>query len=238
MSEQVASQIVGMISAGKWKPGEKLPSEAELCRVLHVGRSTLREALKMLSFVEIVQMRVGDGTYVAQSYKKFLEGVFGSHLLEMEKTVLDLYEARLVLEPEVAALCAVNATDEDLRNLEDLVKQMQAHTQLSEERFLELEMSFHMGIAVAARNQVLAYIYQNVRGLIAEFIRRTQEKPTSREHAYMSHVEILNALKERKPDTVRKIMRKHVLRSKERLALHLAASADNLQPEEAISARG
>jgi GntR family transcriptional repressor for pyruvate dehydrogenase complex len=238
LSEQVALQIIGMISAGKWRPGDKLPSEAELCKALHVGRSTLREALKSLSFAGLVRMRAGEGTYVAQGYRSFLQGIFTHSVLEMEKTVFALYEARLVLEGELAAFCAERATDEDLQKLEELVTQMQAHAEISEERFLELELSFHSGIAAASKNHVLANVFENVREHVAEFVRKTHEMPNSRERAYANHAEILNALKDRNPEKARRLMREHVRRSKEAFELLFEASREQPRPQELTMARG
>ncbi len=238
LSEQVALQIIGMISAGKWKPGDKLPTEAELCKVLHVGRSTLREALKSLSFVGLVRMRAGEGTYVAQGYRSFLEGIFTPSVTELEKTVLALYEARLVLEGELAAFCAERATDEDLQNLEELVTEMQAHAQISAERFLELDLSFHSAIAAASKNQVLAHVYQIIRGHVAEFVRKTHEMPNSRERAYASHAEILNTIKDRNQEKARRLMREHVRRSKEAFELLFEASREQPRPQEVTMAPG
>ena len=226
LSEQVALQIIGMISAGKWKPGDKLPSEAELCKELHVGRSTLREALKSLSFAGLLRMRAGEGTYIAQGYRSFLQRIFTPSVLEMEKTVFALYEARLLLEGELAAFCAERATDEDLQKLEEIVKQMQAHAEATEDGFLELDLSFHSGIAAASKNSVLAHVFENVLEHAAEFVRKTHEMPNSRERAYTSHAEILNAIKDRNPERARRLMREHVRVSKEAFELLFEASRE------------
>ncbi len=238
LSEQVALQIIGMISAGKWKPGDRLPSEAELCKALHVGRSTLREALKSLSFTGLVRMRAGEGTYVAQGYKSFPAEIFTPSTLEMEKTVSALCEARLVLEGELAAFCAERATEEDLQNLEDLLAQMQAHAQLSGDSFLELDLGFHSRIALASRNGVLANLFQTVRDHLVEFVRKGQRMPNSRERAYISHAEILSALKDRNAEKARRLMREHVRRSKEAFELLFEASREQAKPQEVTAAHG
>jgi len=66
LSEQVAKQLAARITAGDWQPGEKLPSEAELCKAFHVGRSSLREALTSLAFIGLIRVRAGGGSYVAE----------------------------------------------------------------------------------------------------------------------------------------------------------------------------
>ena len=73
VGEQVALQLAGMIREGRWRTGDKLPPEGELCRALGIGRSTLREALKSLAFIGMVRMRAGDGTYVLKPTQKRLQ---------------------------------------------------------------------------------------------------------------------------------------------------------------------
>ncbi len=237
LSEQVAMQIVGMISSGKWKPGEKVPSEAQLCEVFRVGRSTLREALKSLSFVGIVHMRPGGGTYVAVGSSKFLEHTLSPHLLKMERMVSDVSEARLVLEPDLAALCAQRVTDAELAHLADLSKEMEIYTQVGGERLLELDVEFHASIAAASKNQVLMHTYSTLRSLVSRYIGKTQEVPGARELALQHHRALVQAFKERNPRKARRLMREHLRVSQRRYELLIETSkskpeaASENQPE-------
>src|SRR5438270_13326924 len=117
LSEQVALQLVEMISENRWKPSEKLPPELELCQTLNVGRSTLREALKSLAFIGMVRMRPGDGTYVAEPARGLLDRIFAKGLLKSEKDLSDVCETRLILETELAALAAERGTAEEIAEL-------------------------------------------------------------------------------------------------------------------------
>ena len=87
LSEQVAKQLASEIESGRWKPGEKLPSEADLCRVFNVGRSSLREALKSLSFIGLISIRAGGGSYVADERSKYIDRPF-----PVSYTHLDVYK--------------------------------------------------------------------------------------------------------------------------------------------------
>ena len=108
LSEQVALQLASELESKRWKPGEKLPSEAELCKVFNVGRSTLREALKSLSFIGLIRMRAGGGSYVAEQRSRYMDGpLLGKGVLNTKKDVNDLSEARLLLETEVASSTSV-----------------------------------------------------------------------------------------------------------------------------------
>ena len=120
LGEQVALHLAEMISEAHWAPGKKLPPEAELCESLHVGRSTLREALKSLAFVGMVRMRAGDGTYVAEGSGRILDRVMAKGLLKTEKDLTDVCETRVLLETELAALAAKRATAQDRKRLRAL----------------------------------------------------------------------------------------------------------------------
>jgi GntR family transcriptional repressor for pyruvate dehydrogenase complex len=210
LSQQVATQIAGMISAGRWKPGEKLPSEAALCQTFHVGRSTLREALKSLAFIGLVRMKAGEGTYVADGSTKFLENAFAQGLLTTEKDIEDLCETRLLLETELVALCAQRASDSDLQKIAALVEAMQESLSQGEEAFLPLDVQFHIAIADASQNQVLAQLLRTIRELLREVVMKSQKVPGARELAYAQHREILEALKQRNPRKARVAMREHL----------------------------
>ena len=211
LSEQVATQIVSAISTGRWKPGDRLPSESELCLALHIGRLTLREALKSLAFVGVVHMRAGDGTYVADGPSKFLDRVFTHGLLNTEKDVDDLWETRMVLETELAALCAERATDSDRADLHRLIGQMKEVTGPGrEEQFLALDLQFHLSIAAYSKNQVLAQLLRTIRELLRELIMKSLQVPGNLELAYAEHLAILEALEQRNPSNARKAMRHHL----------------------------
>jgi len=208
LSEQVADQIADMIAARHWKPGEKLPSEAELCKVFGVSRPSLREALKSLAFVGLVEMRTGQGTFVAAGPGKFLDRLCTHGLLTNDESVEDLTAARLALEGELAALCAQRASREQLQSLETLVERIRVCT--DRETFLQLDLDFHLAIAAYARSQILARLLRAIRGLLQEVIRKSAQLPGDQVLTYEQHLRILRALKEGNSRDARKAMRKHI----------------------------
>lgn len=210
LSEQVAMQIAEMISAGKWKAGEKFPSEAEFCNALGVSRSTVREALKSLSFVGLVKMRTGKGTYLAGSPPRFLYRILANGLLSSERDICDLTDSRIALETELVALCVQRATDEDLRVIEQIVRQMEKVVHQNEEGFLELDLKFHLAIATYSKNRILAPLLGTIRSLLQEVIRKTAETPGNRVSTCADHKKILDALKARNRRKARSAMRKHL----------------------------
>ena len=210
MSEQVATQIAAMVSAGYWKPGEKLPPESELCETFHIGRSTLREALKSLAFIGMVRMRAGEGTYVAGGASKFLEHVFAQGLLTNERDVTDLCETRILLETELAALCAERASNHQIESIAAIVREMGSSIDAGGANFLNLDLEFHLCIAEHSQNKVLQQIFRTIRGLLQEVIKKSQQVQGNVGLAYEQHRKILEALQERDPRKARAAMRDHL----------------------------
>ncbi|MBV9223855.1 MAG: FadR family transcriptional regulator [Acidobacteriaceae bacterium] len=210
LGEQVAAQIAEMISERRWKVGEKLPSETELCGDLHVGRSTLREALKSLAFAGLVRMRAGDGTYVAEPSRGVLDRIFAKGFLKTEKDLADVWETRLVLETELAALAAERATDNDITRLGELITQGEERLTGDRQSFSDLDLDFHLAVANCSQNKLLPRLLMDVRGLLAEWITKSQELPGMRENAQEQHKRIYKSIVRRDPEKARKEMKAHL----------------------------
>jgi len=211
LSEQVALQLAAEVAAKRWQPGDKLPSEAELCRAFNVGRSTLREALKSLAFVGIIRMRAGGGSYVAERPSKYVNRpLLARGLLNTEKDVNDLSEARLVLETELASLCARRVTRRELATLEDLTRKMKVAKDEDRAKFQQLDLEFHLSIAASSKNEVLAELLGHIRGALQELIRKSLVLPNGMNLACKHHEKILAALKQRNSAAARKAIRAHL----------------------------
>jgi len=212
LSEQVAMQLAGELQAKRWGPGEKLPSEAELCKAFNVGRSTLREALKSLSFIGMIRMRAGGGSYVADQPSRYMESspLLARGLLTTEKEVNDLCEARLVIETEVAGLCAERATAHEFKQIEKVLREMKAAMEAGGAGFSDLDLNFHLAIAEAGKNEVFIGLIKHLREGLEEMIVKSVLLPAGMELAYEQHRALLDALKQRDPGKARKAMRIHL----------------------------
>jgi GntR family transcriptional repressor for pyruvate dehydrogenase complex len=210
LGEQVAAQLSDQISEGRWKPGEKLPSESELCFALNIGRSTLREALKSLAFVGMVQMRPGEGTYVIEGSGLLIERIMARGLLKTEKELQDVVEARLVLEAETAALAAERAEPADLEQLDALMSEMKQSIVGQGRPYVDLDVEFHLAIARCAKNQMLYELLSPIRGVLKEWISKSQELPGIQQNAHRQHAVILSAVRKREPEKARHAMRTHL----------------------------
>jgi len=210
LGQQVATQLATMVTSGKWRLGERLPSEMELCKILHVGRSTLREALKSLAFVGLIEMRHGEGTFVAAENKLLLDRILAKGLIRNEKTIADVCEARIVLETELAALSAVRITKPEIAGLQSLIDQMGGKLEAVDTSFEDLDLEFHLRIAACAKNPILQQLMHPLRDLVFEWIVKSQQFPGLRLNAHQQHQAILQALTLGKPDKARKAMREHL----------------------------
>lgn len=210
LGEQVAIQIAGIISEGRWKPGEKLPSEMELCGVLKIGRSTLREALKSLAFIGMVRMRPGDGTYVTEPARGLLDRILAKGLLKTEKDLADVCETRMVVETELAALAAERGTSEDLEFLANLVTKGGESLAGDRSGYSEVDLDFHLAVARCSHNKLLAMLLADVRGLLAEWIKKSQELPGLMENAQEQHGRIFKAISDHDASAARREMRAHL----------------------------
>lgn len=206
----MAKQLAARITAGDWKAGEKLPSEAELCKAFHVGRSSLREALTSLAFIGLIRVRAGGGSYVAdQPSAYYTSSWLSTGTLNNEKALAEFIEARLVLEGELAGLCAERITQEELDAMVELVEKMKQHSDNADE-FWKLDLAFHLSLGVAAKNDVLNNILKNVREQMRDLISKSLLLREGMEQAVGQHLKVLEALRQRNPAKARDAMRQHL----------------------------
>ena len=210
LGEQVALQLAETIDTGHWKPGQKLPSEAELCQAMGVGRSTIREALKSLAFAGMVRMRAGGGTYVLDGPNQLLKGVLRDGELHSGRDLRDICESRLILETALAALCAERASRAELKKLDKIVERMRSHLNDAGKRFMELDLDFHMAVAGACRNRILTKVLNEIRRALHAWMEKSPESPGSRERALAHHQRILEALQQRDSAKAERAMRRHL----------------------------
>src|SRR5262249_13042469 len=152
--EQVAEQIQRLIASGALSPGDRLPPERELAAKFGVGRSSLRDAIRTLEVMGIVESRHGSGTGVRDLSTDSLVVPLASVLAHKRELVAELLDVRRMIEPALAARAAANATEEELSRLEDILRR-QAEKVRRGEPSIEEDSEFHYAIALAARNTVV-----------------------------------------------------------------------------------
>jgi GntR family transcriptional repressor for pyruvate dehydrogenase complex len=212
IAESIAGELLSLIREKELQPGDKLPPERELATMMHVSRHTLREALRALAIMNVIDVRQGDGTYIAslepQSMVEFLGFVFALD----DSTFLQLLEARKAVEANIAALAAERISDQELAELDELVAAtpVQVESAADQEAFLRTDIEFHRTIALAARNPILSRFMDSIGELSLAGRRRTIEIPGVPPRSLRDHQAILQALKRRDPVAAQGAMLGHL----------------------------
>lgn len=205
--ENVLHQIRNAISAGRFRSGDRLPSEFELMKELNVSRNSLREAMKILSAIGIVEIRRGDGTYICSEIKpSFIDSVAYSVLLE-SSSAEELIEFRQTLDEDVLHLAVRRATEEDIRQLQEYVNQMRAKFNDGEiGAAAKFDYQFHQYMAKCTRNRLLERMVLGVYNLFERSIEkniRTEELFAS---ADQHHQAMLDCIKQRDESKVEEVI--------------------------------
>ena len=209
ISDEIVDQIMGLISRGDLKPGQRLPSERELCLRFGSGRSSLREALRCLSIVGVLNARVGEGTSVAADGGKFLGKILEWRLITEQHDIENLMEVRAGLEVLSAASAARTSTVEDLAALETLLSKMNQFKD-DHKRFAALDVEFHLAIAKASGNPLLSDMISMIRGQLVKGLSRVLMLPTALSLSYREHVRIVQCIREHNPEAASEAMGSHI----------------------------
>ncbi|MBQ1484351.1 MAG: FadR family transcriptional regulator, partial [Clostridia bacterium] len=194
----------------KYKAGDKLPNEKELADELGVSRNTLRAAVQQLVGQGVLKIRRGRGTYVASGSDA--TNPFGFDQIHVTQMKLrDLYELRIMLEPELAATAASRATEEDLATITEIGEKLQHH-ELEDQDDFEGNHLFHMAIVRASHNEFGIRIFEIIFSTLRELVLAGKISQ-SIDDFYLDHQLIMDYLKRRDAEGARLAMRMHLLNS-------------------------
>lgn len=221
--EQAVDQIRNLIRSGELEPGEKLPTEMELGRLLDVGRSSVREALRVLEAEGLVEVRRGSGTYVSTAQKlSNHNGELAQWLHNREQTLEQVLEVRESIEGLTAALAASRASKEQLEKMSALVsefnqkiKDINEDTSFSENLFDELarlDAAFHLEISNASGNDIAAEIINHILPAFNQSNKTVIYLYRKALLADKEHLRILQAIQAGDKDLAEKTMRQHIQR--------------------------
>lgn len=200
LSQRTAETLKKMIvEEHKYNYGEKLPNENELSQELGVSRSTLREAIKTLISNGVLVVKRGKGTFVAEKIDQYSQDVDVNDFLNKKVTLRDLYETRLIFEPEAAALACKRATDEEIQEILRLGEICQAELKKDPRgaKRIESESAFHGAILKASHNEFLGHFLPILTNTIRKTIELNFNLDVIAEEAYKDHIMIMNFLKSR-----------------------------------------
>lgn len=209
LTADICRKMVSQLIRGAWAEGEKIPAERELCLKLGVGRASLREALKALEIMGMIETRLGDGTYVCKRSEFFSRPLLWAIASSSEADARELIEARTVIEVELAGLAAEHATSEDLKQIGEHLDRMEKAKKNPTE-FVRADVDFHLAIGRAAANGILMNALHLIRNLLHQWIMTAVGARGVADKACDQHRRVLAAIKSKDRAAARKEMRRHL----------------------------
>ncbi|MFI0941965.1 FadR/GntR family transcriptional regulator [Streptomyces sp. NPDC021020] len=210
VTDEAIEKIKEMIVSGALRPGDRLPKESELAAELGLSRNSLREAVRALSLIRILDVRQGDGTYVTSlDPQLLLEALSFVVDFHRDDTVLEFLAVRRILEPAATAMAAISIPEDELDALQGKLDALGA--QPSVEELVASDLEFHRGIVAASGNSVLCSLLDGLSGPTTRarvWRGLTQEDAVSR--TLLEHQAILGALRDRDAEAARSWATVHI----------------------------
>jgi DNA-binding FadR family transcriptional regulator len=222
LTDEAIEKIKQMILSGRIRPGEKLPREADLAAELGLSRNSLREAVKALSLINVLDVRQGDGTYATSLQPSLLLEAL-SFIVDFHRddTVLEFLAVRRILEPAAAAMAALEMREEDRAKLGDILSSVDVNSPVDD--FVAADLEFHRTIAVGSGNSVLASLVDNMSMPTARArVWRGMTEPHALEKTLGEHRAIYDAIISRDQDLARSWASIHIAGIESWLRLALA----------------
>ena len=221
IADEIVSRLIRMILDERLRPGDRLPSEHELASRLAVGRSSLREAVKTLRAMGIVDVVNGNGMFVGEGGASMGSKPLSWGLLMREGGPRELIDARRLVEAELASLAALRADAEEIDEMGRLA--VTRVVPLDAEAFSRAAVAFHLAVARAARNTVLSYFMEGIQHILRAWIIDTYEAdPQESVRVPDEHVPIYEAIRAHDAAGAREAMAAHVDEAGARLLLMLS----------------
>lgn len=210
--EQVAEEIYEFINQNRMKFGDRLPNEINLAKKFNVGRSTIREAIKLLASRNIIESIWGSGTYVRELLMPELDPLNLRYTKDKLSLAMDLVNLRLILEPGVAELAAYNATEEEILKIQSLCNIVEDKIE-NDLYYIQDDINFHTYIAKCSKNKVVEQIIYIIETAVLMFVNLTHK--CLMPETIATHRAIANAIAERDPIGARSAMSMHIAYNRE-----------------------
>ena len=210
--EDIVQQIKTLIEDGKFKQNDQLPSERDLSETFRVARTTVREAIRTLEAMKLLQSRQGDGTYVLASSEESLARPLATALFKEKDDIRDIFYIRKIIEPHVAMLAAENATPQEIEKMEEVLQKQEVCIERNES-IIETDSAFHKLMVKAASNGVIERIIVVVIDLLKQSHEKYLTVDGNNERAISSlegHHRVLSAVKKGDVDAAQNSMLEHL----------------------------
>lgn len=200
--DQALEQLRLRISQGVWAIGERLPTEPELAAELGISRNTVREAMRVLAFSGLIEIRQGDGSYL-----RSMTDPLGAMRALSHCTLEQAQETRQILEVEAVGLAAVRRTEADLTALHEALKASAVLYHGDLEAYISADLLFHKRLVDAAHNPALSELYQYFSAIVGAQLRQTLNISPRRQAVFDLHIALLEAVEHQDPERAKSLCR-------------------------------
>jgi GntR family transcriptional regulator, transcriptional repressor for pyruvate dehydrogenase complex len=207
--EDIVTQILQLMGDGNLTAGSRLPSERELAGRLGVSRPSVREALRQLELMRVIESRRGSGAFVKEVSDEDLVQPLALLLRGRKHLLDDVLETRRVIEPHIARLAAEKASPSEVTLLDDLVQRQRAKVHAGR-MAIEEDTSFHHGLARASGNRVLLLLVESCMDLLRESRKLNLQSPERARRSVEGHAALLQAIRTRDADGAFAAMNRHL----------------------------
>jgi GntR family transcriptional regulator, transcriptional repressor for pyruvate dehydrogenase complex len=222
LPQEIVKAVTDLIMKRVWKPGDLIPSEKELAIRFQVGRSTIREAVKSLVVLGVLEARAGEGSFVREPTSELLSGGFRWGLLLSEGNLDDFVDVRVLIEVECARRAAANRTDDLVSQLNATIEDMRAEP-MDHSAFMDSDTRFHLGIAHAARNPIFETVGSTIQSIVRIWYPKTYYIPETKGRTIAEHRAIAAGVASGDVDAAGEAMRAHLVAAGQRLRTLLPA---------------
>jgi GntR family transcriptional repressor for pyruvate dehydrogenase complex len=211
LSDEVYNQIVSLISSGKLKPGDKIPSERDLAADLGISRQSVREALNRAEVMGLIDVRQGEGSFILSSINKSLKPPLTIIIEKEAERIFEFIEIRKLIEGWCAEKAASEATSEDLKNMEEILAKMKKVAS-KDKQWEELDLELHLSFAKATHNVIAVHMMEALKTNFKPFFKFAKSMPRSEkiDVLWQHHFEIFTAIKSRNPQAAQKKVIDHL----------------------------
>ena len=222
--EEVLDQIKNLLIHKKLIVGQKLPNEIELSNSLGVSRSTLREALKILSVLGIIEGKSGEGTTIKQADPENLRSIMSLVAISKGLDTQELFEVRITLETAAASFAAERRSEADLQDIKYILLRMDEYfVNQDEEAEIQFDFLFHQSIVKASHNRMLVLLIEVISDLLGEQIRTTRSE-------LATSLEVLKRFREEHWSIYKAIENQNAVEANQLMAAHLNNAQLELGP--------
>ncbi len=218
ISHNIVEQIRENILAGKLKPGDRLPSEKDLSNEFGVSKASLREALRALESLGMLEVKQGmsGGAFVKEVDLETARNNMFNYIFFQNPSIGEFTQLRTLIEPQVAEIAANKITDADFEYLEDNLNRTRENMD-SGPFYYDLDTKFHHRIAQISGNRLICFVIDSLKNAIVQIKLQLELDRDFSIQVYKAHMRIFDALRKRDPQNARAEMHRHIVEVDERM---------------------